>query len=40
MEATNTRDSLGDAIDIWCPIINDFQENLDFLKREKKEKKF
>ena len=26
MEATNTRDSLGDAIDIWCPIINDFQE--------------
>ena len=40
MEATNTRDSLGDAIDIWCPIINDFQENLDFFReREKKGEK-
>ena len=36
MEATNTRDSLGDAIDIWCPIINDFQENEDFFRSREK----
>ena len=32
MEATNTRESLGNSIDIWCPIINDFQENEDFFR--------
>ena len=35
MEATNTRESLGNSIDIWCPIINDFQENEEFLDQEK-----
>ena len=32
MEATNGRDSLVGAIDIWCPIINDFQENESFFR--------
>ncbi len=37
MEATNDRDSLVGAVDIWCPLINDFQENeLFFREREKK----
>ena len=36
MEATNTRESLGNAIDIWCPIINDFQENEDFFRSREK----
>jgi hypothetical protein len=36
MEATNDRDSLVGAVDIWCPLINDFQENeLFFREREK-----
>ena len=30
MEATNDRDSLTGAIDLWCPLINDFQENEAF----------
>ena len=36
MEATNSRESLGNAIDIWCPIINDFQENEDFFRSREK----
>ena len=36
MEATNTRESLVNAIDIWCPIINDFQENEDFFRSREK----
>ncbi|SHI59307.1 protein of unknown function [Arenibacter nanhaiticus] len=37
MEATNDRDNLAGAIDIWCPIINDFQENEAFFRnREQK----
>ena len=36
MEATNTRESLGNSIDIWCPIINDFQENEDFFRSREK----
>lgn len=36
MEATNTRESLGNSIDIWCPIINDFQENEDFFRAREK----
>jgi len=37
MEATNARNSLEGAIDIWCPIINDFQENESFFRdRESK----
>ena len=40
MEATNARESLAGAIDIWCPIINDFQENESFFRgREKKGEK-
>jgi len=40
MEATNNRDSLVGAIDIWCPLINDFQENESFFRqREKKGEK-
>ena len=35
MEATNARDSLAGAIDIWCPLINDFQENEYFFKERK-----
>ena len=37
MEATNDRDGLIGAIDIWCPLINDFQENESFF-REREEK--
>jgi len=37
MDATNARESLAGAIDIWCPIINDFQENETFFRgRESK----
>jgi len=36
MEATNTRESLGNSIDIWCPIINDFQENEEFFRSREK----
>ena len=36
MEATNTRESLGNSIDIWCPIINDFQENQEFFRSREK----
>ncbi|GGW45912.1 DUF4091 domain-containing protein [Arenibacter certesii] len=32
MEATNDRDNLKGAIDIWCPIINDFQDNEAFFR--------
>ena len=40
MEATNDRDGLVGAIDIWCPLINDFQENESFFrKRERKGEK-
>lgn len=40
MEATNDRDGLIGAIDIWCPLINDFQENESFFReREKKGEK-
>lgn len=33
MEATNDRDNLVGSIDIWCPIINDFQENEEFFRK-------
>lgn len=40
MEATNDRDGIAGAIDIWCPLINDFQENESFFReREKKGEK-
>jgi hypothetical protein len=32
MEATNARESIAGAIDIWCPIIDDFQENEAFFR--------
>ncbi len=32
MEATNDRDSIVGAIDLWCPLINDFQENEEFFR--------
>ncbi len=32
MEATNDRDSLVGAIDLWCPIIDDFQKNEAFFR--------
>ena len=32
MEATNDRENLKGSIDIWCPIINDFQENEAFFR--------
>ena len=32
MEATNDRDGLAGAIDLWCPLINDFQENEAFFR--------
>jgi len=32
MEATNNRDKLVGAVDIWCPLINDFQENEAFFR--------
>jgi hypothetical protein len=36
MEATNNRDSLVGAIDIWCPLINDFQKNESFFREREK----
>ena len=36
MEATNDRDSIAGAIDIWCPLINDFQENISFFRDREK----
>ena len=41
MEATNAKESLSGSIDLWCPLINDFQENEEFFRnREKKVKKY
>lgn len=37
MEATNDRDSIVGAIDIWCPLINDFQENESFFREREAE---
>jgi len=40
MEATNAKESLSGSIDLWCPLINDFQENQDFFnERELKGEK-
>ena len=40
MEATNAKESLSGSIDLWCPLINDFQENQHFFEeREKKGEK-
>jgi len=36
MEATNARDDVAGAVDIWCPIINDFQENEEFFRGREK----
>lgn len=36
MEATNDRDGIAGAIDIWCPLINDFQENEAFFREREK----
>ncbi|MCF7567847.1 DUF4091 domain-containing protein [Sabulilitoribacter arenilitoris] len=36
MEATNDRDGLAGAVDIWCPLINDFQENESFFREREK----
>lgn len=36
MEATNAKESLNGAIDFWCPIINDFQENESFFRSREK----
>jgi hypothetical protein len=33
MEATNDRNGLVGAVDVWCPLINDFQENESFFKK-------
>lgn len=33
IEATNDRDGLVGAVDIWCPLINDFQENEAFFRQ-------
>ena len=40
MEATNDKEGIAGAVDIWCPLINDFQENESFFReREKKGEK-
>ena len=36
MEATNDRDGIAGAVDIWCPLINDFQENEAFFREREK----
>ncbi len=36
IEATNDRDGLVGAVDFWCPLINDFQENEAFFRARKK----
>jgi hypothetical protein len=38
MEATNDRDSLIGGVDVWCPLINDFQENESFFREREKNK--
>jgi len=37
MEATNAKESLSGSIDLWCPLINDFQENEEFFRKREKE---
>lgn len=37
MEATNDRDGLAGAVDIWCPLINDFQEHESFFREREKQ---
>ena len=37
MEATNAMESLSGSIDLWCPLINDFQENEEFFRSREKE---
>jgi hypothetical protein len=37
MEATNDREGLVGAVDYWCPLINDFQENEIFFRTREKE---
>ena len=36
MEATNDRNGIAGAIDVWCPLINDFQENESFFRNREK----
>jgi hypothetical protein len=36
MEATNDREGIAGAVDIWCPLINDFQENEAFFREREK----
>ena len=36
MEATNDREVIAGAIDMWCPIINDFQENETFFRERER----
>ncbi|MDL2281839.1 DUF4091 domain-containing protein [Parabacteroides sp. OttesenSCG-928-G06] len=36
MEATNDKHSIVGAVDFWCPLINDFQENEEFFKERVK----
>lgn len=37
MEATNDRDGIAGAVDIWCPLINDFQDNESFFRGREKQ---
>jgi hypothetical protein len=40
MEATSDRDTLAGAVDIWCPTIDDFQQNEPFFRsREERQEK-
>lgn len=36
IEATNDRDSLAGSVDLWCPTIDDYQENRAFFDERKK----
>lgn len=36
IEATNDREGIAGAVDIWCPLINDFQENESFFREREK----
>lgn len=36
MEATNDRDSLAGSVDLWCPTIDDYQENKAFFDERRK----
>ena len=36
MEATSDRNNIAGAIDIWCPTIDDFQENESFFREREK----